>query len=77
MADDQCVAVATLSDGRQVTVKIEHALGSALNPMKADAIDRKFIRLAQGSPLKPKAEKLLRTCRNILELEDAAAIYDV
>jgi 2-methylcitrate dehydratase PrpD len=66
----------TLSDGRTVQTRVEHATGSAEAPLSDGALEAKFLGLAEGILTQQQARHLLDTCRNIEKLPSAAAVAE-
>jgi 2-methylcitrate dehydratase PrpD len=73
LAKDQAEVTITLTDGREVTTRIEHAVGSLVNPMSDADLDDKFRGLCEALP-KQKIERLLELCRGCERLADASVI---
>ena len=71
--DEAHVAVA-LADGRRLEIHVEHALGSADNPMSDGDLERKFLGLAGNTLPAGRAEMLIEKCWSIARLDDAAQI---
>jgi 2-methylcitrate dehydratase PrpD len=74
LAKDQAEVAITLSDGREVKTRVEHAVGSLVNPMSDVDLDDKFRGLCDEILSKEQAERLLELCRKCEQLEDASAI---
>jgi 2-methylcitrate dehydratase PrpD len=74
LAKDQAEVAITLTDGREVTTRIEHAVGSLVNPMSDADLDDKFRGLCEEALPKQKIERLLELCRGCERLADASVI---
>jgi 2-methylcitrate dehydratase PrpD len=74
LAKDQAEVIITLADGREVKTRIEHAVGSLVNPMSDADLDDKFRGLCEDALPKQKIERLLELCRNCERLADANVI---
>jgi 2-methylcitrate dehydratase PrpD len=74
LAQDQARVAILLKDGRRVEVFVEHAVGSARNPMSDAALDAKFLDLAEGVLPAWQARKVIELCRGIETLPAAAEI---
>ncbi len=74
LAKDQAEVIITLADGREVKTRIEHAVGSLVNPMSDADLDDKFRGLCEDALPKKKIERLLEFCRNCERLADANVI---
>jgi 2-methylcitrate dehydratase PrpD len=74
LAQDQARVAILLKDGRRVEVFVEHAVGSAGNPMSDAALDAKFLELAEGVLPAPQARKVIELCRGIETLPAAGDI---
>jgi 2-methylcitrate dehydratase PrpD len=74
LAKDQAEVTITLGDGREMKTRIEHAVGSLVNPMSDADLDDKFRGLCEEALPKPKIERLLELCRGCETLADASAI---
>jgi hypothetical protein len=53
---------------------VEHAAGSAANPLSDQALDAKFRALADGLLARARIETLLEKCRSVEELGDATEL---
>jgi 2-methylcitrate dehydratase PrpD len=73
-AKDQAEVTITLADGRQVKTRIEHAVGSLVNPMSDDDLDDKFRGLCGETLSMEKIEWLIALCRDCERLPDASVI---
>lgn len=74
IADDQARVAIILKDGRRVEVFVEHAVGSASNPMSDAALDAKFMDLANGVIPAAQARRAIELCRTVESLGSAAQI---
>jgi 2-methylcitrate dehydratase PrpD len=74
LAKDQAEVIITLADGREVKTRIEHAVGSLVNPMSDADLDDKFRGLCEDALPKQKIERLLELCRDCERLADASVI---
>jgi 2-methylcitrate dehydratase PrpD len=62
--------VASLKDGRQVRVSVEHAIGSLARPMTKAQLESKFRDLVVPVLGNPKCELLLELCWGLADLSD-------
>ncbi len=74
LAKDQAEVTITLTDGRVVKTRVEHAVGSLVNPMSDADLDDKFRGLCEEALPKDKIMKLLALCRDCERLPDASVI---
>lgn len=74
LREDEAHVAVTLDDGCVVAIHVEHALGSADNPMSDADLDRKFKALAHGTLDATQAERLLAACWAVEERADVAEI---
>lgn len=74
LAKDQAEVTITLTDGREVTTRIEHAVGSLVNPMSDADLDDKFRGLCEEALSKQQIDRLLELCRGCEQLADASVI---
>ena len=72
--EERVLATVTLKDGRKLEKSIENAIGSTTNPMSDQALEAKFLDLADGVLPPAKARRLLDLCWNIETLTGAAEI---
>ena len=63
-----------LNDGRVLTKRIEHAIGSLEKPMSDKDLERKFSDLAEGILPREQTAKVMELCRNVEGLADAGEI---
>jgi 2-methylcitrate dehydratase PrpD len=68
IAEDQVRIIVTLKDGRRLEKYIEHAIGSAKNPMTDAGLEAKFTGLAEGILPAGRVRKLMDLCWNIEKL---------
>ncbi len=64
----------TTTDGRQLHIFIEHAIGSLEKPMTDAQLETKFIDLAEGILPTAQIRKLMNLCWTVEQLPSAAAI---
>ena len=74
MAEDQVRVVVLLRDGRRFEKYIEHAIGSAKNPMTDQQLEAKFTGLAAGILPPARIQHLMELCWTVEKLPDAAEI---
>jgi 2-methylcitrate dehydratase PrpD len=74
LAKDQAEVTITLTDGREVKTRIEHAVGSLVNPMSDADLDDKFRGLCEGTLPTKQIERLIALCRDCERLPDASVI---
>jgi len=74
IAEDQVRIAITLEDGRRLEKYIEHAVGSAKNPMSDAQLEVKFRGLVAGILPAARARQVMDLCWNVEKLESAAAI---
>ena len=74
LAKDQAEVTIVLTDGRQVKTRVEHAVGSLVNPMSDADLDDKFRSLCDAILPKEQADRLLELCRDCDRLDNAGAI---
>jgi 2-methylcitrate dehydratase PrpD len=74
VAEDQVRIAITLQDGRRLEKFIEHALGSAKNPMTDAQLEAKFSGLAEGILPAARVRQIMDLCWGVEKLADAAAI---
>lgn len=65
LESDQARATATLKDGRVVEVFIEHATGSAANPMSDAQLEAKFRSMCRRVLDESQTEQLLGACKSL------------
>jgi len=74
IAEDQVRIAITLEDGRRLQKYIEHAVGSAKNPMSDAQLEVKFRGLVEGILPAARARHVMDLCWNVEKLESAAEI---
>jgi 2-methylcitrate dehydratase PrpD len=74
IAEDQVRITVTLKDGRQIEKYIEHAIGSAKNPMTDAQLEAKFTGLAEGILPPGRIRKLMDLCWSVEKLAQAEEI---
>lgn len=74
IAEDQVRVAITLTDGRRFEKFIEHAVGSAKQPMSDAQLEGKFRGLAEGVLSRERAEKLLELAWSIERLPEAGVV---
>jgi 2-methylcitrate dehydratase PrpD len=74
LSPDAAVVVLTLSDGRSVEKRIEHAIGSLARPMTDSELEEKFSALAEPCLGARTTKNLLDLCWRVETLEDVATI---
>jgi 2-methylcitrate dehydratase PrpD len=74
LAQDQARVAITLKDGRRMEVFVEHAVGSAGNPMPDAALEAKFLDLAEGVLPASQSRRVIELCREVEKLPGAAEI---
>ena len=74
IAEDQVDIAITTTDGKRVSKRIEHAIGSAKNPMTDAQLEAKFRGLTDGILPAARAAKLLELCWNFAKLPRIAEL---
>lgn len=74
LAKDQAEVTIALTDGRAVKTRIEHAVGSLVNPMSDDDLDDKFRGLCEVALPANQIEQLITLCRDCERLPDASIL---
>jgi|SRR5882672_6536311 len=74
LRDDEAHVKIVMVDGRVIERHIDHAAGSADNPMGDEALDAKFRALADGVLPGAQVEVLLGKCRAVADLESVAEL---
>ncbi|HXK07842.1 MAG TPA: MmgE/PrpD family protein, partial [Verrucomicrobiae bacterium] len=74
IAEDQVRITVVLKDGRKLDKYIEHAVGSAKNPMTDAQLESKFQGLAEGILAPARVRSLMDLCWNIEKTPQAAAV---
>jgi 2-methylcitrate dehydratase PrpD len=71
---EQAELIIRLVDGRVLTRRVEHAIGSLERPMSDAALDAKFADLAEGILPPAQIRRVIESCRGVVALDDAAQI---
>jgi len=71
---EQVEMTIVMKDGRKLSKRIEHAIGSSEVPMSDSALEAKFADLADGILPKAQIGRLMETCWNVEKLPSAAAV---
>jgi len=71
---DAAEVLVTLRDGRKFTARIDHCIGSELQPMTDEQLEEKFLDLAETSIGVDRGRKLLAECRAIETASDVGVI---
>jgi 2-methylcitrate dehydratase PrpD len=71
---DAAEVTVSLRDGRKLTRRIEHCIGSESRPMTDEQLEEKFLDLAEGSIGVDRGRKLIAACRAIETAPDVGAI---
>jgi 2-methylcitrate dehydratase PrpD len=71
---EQVEMTIVLKDGRKLSKRIEHAVGSTEFPMSDSALEAKFADLADGILPKAQIARLMEACWNVEKLSSAAAV---
>jgi 2-methylcitrate dehydratase PrpD len=74
LAKDQAEVTIALTDGRAVKTRIEHAVGSLVNPMSDADLDDKFRGLSEVALAADQIERLITLCRDCERLPDASIL---
>ncbi|MGA7240815.1 MAG: MmgE/PrpD family protein, partial [Bryobacteraceae bacterium] len=74
IAEDQVRIAVLLKDGRELDKFIEHAIGSARNPMTDAQLETKFKGLADGVLSAGGADRLIEFCWGLEQAPDAAQL---
>jgi 2-methylcitrate dehydratase PrpD len=74
IGEDQVRIAVLLKDGRRLDKFIEHAAGSANNPLTDRQLEAKFDELAQGILPAPRVKQLIDFCWNLGHAPDAAQL---
>ena len=75
LAGDQAEATLHLNDGQVLEVRIEHATGSAANPMTNEQLTAKFRSMTMRALSEERANQLLEVCRNLGSMDDALGLF--
>jgi 2-methylcitrate dehydratase PrpD len=73
-AGDQTEVVITMKDGTRYVRRIEHAIGSKLNPMSDTDLERKFLGLAEPVVGAARAGELIEKTWGVTALDDAGEL---
>jgi 2-methylcitrate dehydratase PrpD len=71
---EQVELTIVLKDGRRLSKRIEHAVGSTEVPMSDSALEAKFADLADGILPKAQVVRLMESCWNVEKLPSASAV---
>lgn len=74
IAPDAAEVTVSLRDGRKLTCRIEHCIGSEAQPMTDGQLEEKFLDLAETSIGIERGRKLIAACRAIESASDVGAI---
>lgn len=74
IAEDQVRVAITLKDGRRIEKHIEHAIGSAGNPMSDAQLEAKFKTQAEGILPAAQVRRLMELCWTVEQLHDAGQL---
>jgi 2-methylcitrate dehydratase PrpD len=74
IAEDQVEIAITTTDGKRLQKRIEHAIGSAKNPMSDAQLEAKYRALTDGILPPARASKLLDLCWNFAKLPRIAEL---
>jgi 2-methylcitrate dehydratase PrpD len=74
LRQDEAHVTLTLHGGGVLTQYIEHALGSAENPLSRNDLESKFSGLVDGVLSQTQKERLMELCWSVTELNDVAEI---
>src|SRR6185312_15174978 len=72
----QCTLMVKLKNGRALTRRIEHAIGSLEKPMSDAALEAKFTDLADGILPKDQTRRVMDMCWSIEKASDAGALAE-
>ena len=75
LASDQAEAGLTMKGGRVLEARIEHATGSAANPMTDHQLQEKFRALTSRVLDEEKVARLLAVCRHMDAAEDPLEVF--
>jgi 2-methylcitrate dehydratase PrpD len=76
IAEDAVDVTVDLRGGRQVHIRVDHAVGSLERPMSDADLEAKFHSLADPVIGKAKAEALIAACWNVASARDVSAIVN-
>ncbi len=74
IAEEAVHVTATLTDGRQIVVHVEHAIGSLKRPLSDAQLEAKFTHLVTPVLGAAKAADITRTCWGLASLPDVRAL---
>ena len=74
LAEDQVRITITMNDGRRFEKFVEHAIGSAKNPMTDAQLEAKFVGLTQGILAADRIRNLIELCWTIEKCPSAALL---
>jgi 2-methylcitrate dehydratase PrpD len=74
LREDEAHVVITLVDGRRLERHVEHATGSAANPMSDSALEHKFRQLAHEVLPTARNDALIGKCWSVARLPDVAEL---
>ena len=74
LRDDEAHVTITRADGRVLDVHVDHATGSAANPLSDEGLNTKFRQLAEGVLPKPRTDALLEQCWRVAEVDDVGEL---
>jgi 2-methylcitrate dehydratase PrpD len=74
LRDDEAHVTITLRDGRVLEIHVDHATGSAANPLSDEGLNAKFRQLAEGVLPETRIDALLRQCWRVGELGDVGEL---
>ena len=74
IAEDQVRVVVKMRDGKLLEKYVEHAIGSAKNPMSDAQLEAKFTRLAEGILKPDQTRHLMDLCWNFPKLMDVTPV---
>jgi len=74
LREDEADVAITLADGKVLERHVEHAIGSAGNPMSDRDLEDKFRGLADGALPPAQTDALIEKCWSVATLSDVAEI---
>lgn len=74
---DECILFATLEDGSQVKIHVEHAKGSLKNPMTDLDLKNKFLSVTDGILERERAEQLIEKIKEMDALPDISKVISI
>ncbi len=75
LAGDQAELALHLGSGQVLEIRIEHATGSAANPMTNEQLTAKFRSMTMRALSEERANQLLEVCRNLGSMDDALGLF--